>query len=298
MADLGPEGTRRILLRSARLEAGEAPQRLGGAILLAFFEPSTRTRLGFARSALDVGAATSEIGSTRFGAGTSAPESLEDTLMVAAAYFDVIVLRHTEVPATFPDGPASIVSAGLGTDEHPTQTLVDLATVAAEIGTIEGLRWGIVGDVRGSRSAHSLLRALRWFSPAEVRIMSPAGRGASHEFIEQLHASTAGPGEVDDLDVLYVAGLPPGSGEFALDDDRRRPWRVDRRTLDRLPPTARVLCPLPRIDEIDPVVDADPRSAWFRQSARGRFVRTAVLEVCWPRSAKTEFQDDGRKTEQ
>lgn len=282
VADLGAEGIRRILRRSADLAAGAAPSSLGGAVLLAFFEPSTRTRLGFARASIDIGAVPVDLDAVRFGARTSAPESLYDTLAVASEYYEVIVLRHEQVPKSLPPGPASIVSAGLGTDEHPTQALVDLAAVAAEFGVIEGLRWGIVGDLANSRSARSLLRALPLFEPAEVRLMAPPCRGASADLIEDLPARQTGPGEVDDLDVLYVAGLPPGTGPYALDEEGRRPWRVDSITMSRLPGHARVLCPLPRIDEIHPEIDEDRRCAWFRQSAGGRYVRTAVLEAIWP----------------
>lgn len=281
ITDLGAEGARHILRRTAELAAGASPRSLGGAVLLAFFEQSTRTRLGFARAAIDVGAVPVDLDALRFGARTSAAESLADTLAVASAYYEVIVLRHPEAPAAIPPGDAAIVNAGLGAEEHPTQALIDLAAVDAEFGAIEGLRWGIVGDLAGSRSAHSLLRALPWFEPAEVRLMAPPGRGAGDDVVARLRAHEAGPGDVDGLDVLYVAGLPPGQGAFALDEAGRRPWRVDQATLDRLSARARVLCPLPRIDEIDPAIDSDPRCAWLRQSARGRFVRTAVLEACW-----------------
>lgn len=289
--DLGEGRARAILQRANELAAGAPPRGLGGAVLLAFFEPSTRTRLGFARAAADVGAATIVLESTRFGAGTTAPESLGDTLAVAAEYAEVVVIRHPDYPLPLPSGPASVVSAGLGREEHPTQALIDLSAVEAEFGRVDGLRWGIVGDIGGSRSAKSLLRSLRWFAPAEVRLMAPVGREAHPEVVDGLPARQAGPGDVEGLDVLYVAGLPPGEGSARLTDDDRRPWAVGRATVDRLPPTGRILCPMPIIDEIDRRVDDDPRCAWFRQNARGRHVRTAVLEAFWPDRAGPSRSD-------
>jgi aspartate carbamoyltransferase catalytic subunit len=281
VADLGPEGIRRVLQRATNLAAGTKPQRLGGAVLLALLTPSTRTRLGFARAAVDVGAVPVMFEATRNAPTMSAPETLEDSLASVADYYEVIVLRTAQYPATLPEGSASIISAGLGQDEHPTQALIDLFSVQRELGRIEGLRWGFVGDLDWMRVVRSLLRALVWLDPAEVRLMAPPGRRPSPELLNDLPSSEAEPGDVEGLDVLYVAGLPPGSAELALDDAARRPWRVGPETMARLAPGARVLCPLPRVDEIDPEVDADPRSAWFRQSAAARFVRTAILEACW-----------------
>jgi aspartate carbamoyltransferase catalytic subunit len=283
VADLGPEGIRSVLRRATDLERGARPQRLGGAVLLAILTPSTRTRLGFARAAVDVGAVPVMFESARYAPTMSAPETLEDSLASVAEYYEVIVLRTAHYPSALPEGPASIISAGLGDDEHPTQALIDLFAVQRELGRIEGLRWGLVGDLNWMRVVHSLLRALVWFEPVEVRLMAPPGRGPAPELLRGLPCREAEPGDVEGLDVLYVAGLPPGSGELALDDASRRPWRVGPETMARLGPGARVLCPMPRVDEIDPQIDADPRSAWVRQSAGGRFVRAAVLEACWPR---------------
>jgi aspartate carbamoyltransferase catalytic subunit len=288
VADLGPEGIRTVLRRATDLDRGARPQRLGGAVLLAILTPSTRTRLGFARAAVDVGAVPVMFESARYAPTMSAPETLEDSLASVAEYYEVIVLRTAQYPPTLPEGPASIISAGLGEDEHPTQALIDLFAVQRELGRIEGLRWGLVGDLNWMRVVHSLLRALPWFEPAEVRLMAPPGRGPSPELLQGLPCREAEPGDVEGLDVLYVAGLPPGSGEFALDDAARRPWRVGPEAMARLGPGARVLCPMPRVDEIDFQVDADPRSAWVRQSAGGRFIRAAVLETFWPSGGENE----------
>jgi len=288
VADLGPEGIRSVLRRATDLERGARPQRLGGAVLLAILTPSTRTRLGFASAAVDVGAVPVMFEAARYAPTMSAPETLEDSLASVAEYYEVIVLRTAQYPSILPQGPASIISAGLGDDEHPTQALVDLFAVQRELGRIEGLRWGLVGDLNWMRVVHSLLRALAWFEPAEVRLMAPPGRGPAPELLSGLPCREAEPGDVEGLDVLYVAGLPPGLGEFALDDAARRPWRVGSETMTRLDSGARVLCPMPRVDEIDPQVDADPRSAWVRQSAGGRFVRAAVLEAVWPRRVEED----------
>ncbi|HEV8435646.1 MAG TPA: hypothetical protein VGR95_19710, partial [Thermoanaerobaculia bacterium] len=254
VADLGPEGLRSVLLRATNLAAGARAQRLGGAVLLAFLTPSTRTRLGFARAAVDVGAMPVMFEATRYAPTMSAPESLEDSLASVAEYYEAIVLRTSQYPSSLPQGSASIISAGLGQDEHPTQALIDLFAVQQELGRIEGLRWGLVGDLDWMRVIRSLLRALVWFEPAEVRLMAPPGRGPAPELLRNLPVREAEPGDVEGLDVLYVAGLPPGSGELALDDGARRPWRVGPETMARLGPGARVLCPLPRVDEIDPEV--------------------------------------------
>lgn len=279
--DLGRDGLDRLIRRAHLLKHGSAPERHPGLVALAFFQSSTRTRLGFARAAIDTGAIPVDIGTLRFTEGMSAAESLGDTVRMVDQVADVVILRHSDETA---EGTARalfgrpVVNGGLGSHEHPSQAVVDLFAIHSLLGRIDHLRWGIVGDLRGSRAAHSLLRALRWLSPAEVRLMVPLTRRPDARWTEGLHCEYPGQLDLSGLDVLYMAGLPAGTDPDRLSDEERGRWRLDRRRMDTLPPAARVLCPLPRIDEIDPDCDDEPRAAWFDQSAHGRWARVAVME--------------------
>lgn len=277
--DLGAEGFDALLARAAALAGGARAHERRGVALLAFFQASTRTRLGFARAAVDLGAAPLDLSGARHTAVMSAPESLGDTLRAVAGIADVVVLRHPDADEAGRavrglDRP--VVNAGLGDVEHPSQALVDLHAVATLRGGARRLRWGLVGDLAGSRSAHSLLRALRWYDPVEVRLLGPSRPDG---WTDGLAVSEADPDALAGLDVLYVAGLPAGSAWG--DPTTRARCRLDAARMARLPERALVLCPLPRVDEIDVAVDADPRAAWFRQADLGRWARLALLEHAW-----------------
>jgi aspartate carbamoyltransferase catalytic subunit len=248
-----------------------------------FYAPSTRTLVGFQSAAARLGGSTVVLTESRFGSGMSDLESLDDTVRVVSSYVDVIVLRHPNADALDRIAGLSsvpVINGGNGTEEHPTQAIIDLLAIRNWHRRLEGLRLGIVGDLRNSRSAHSLVRAMALFEPKELRLIAPPGR--------QLPSWVLTPGELPitsfedglhlrDLDVLYMAGLPEGEGKEQLAPAERAKFSLTQESARELPANAVILCPLPRIDEIDAGLDSRPNARYFDQSADGLFVRMAIL---------------------
>jgi len=286
IADLSSDEVLAILDRAEELRAGAPPtSRPGHVLALAFFESSTRTRVGFASAAIRSGWGTVDLSAGRHGSEMSAPESLSDTIRVVSAYSDAMVLRHPASDAwatAVAHTRCPLINGGNGNDEHPTQALIDLFAIRKATGRLEGLNVGIVGDICGSRAAHSLIKALSRLGQAEIRLMGPGSR------LDSAVAAAWGGGAghvtighdlvLADLDVLYVAGLPEGTGSERLSAFTRATFSILASRITDLPAWAAVLCPLPRIDEISQEVAGDVRCRFFQQSDDGESVRMAVLE--------------------
>lgn len=256
----------------------------GTLVGLFFFQSSTRTRLGFRAAVARLGSTSIELDAMRTDSGMSEEEAPFDAFRSVAGYCDLIVLRHRNEEVfrqMLEVSPVPVINGGCGTRHHPTQSLIDLFFIRSRLGRLEDLRIGIAGDLAGSRAARSLVEALRFFRVRELRLMAPADR--------QLEPATLGGNldevarhldnlDVRDLDILYMAGFPPGIGVNRANQSLRFRFRLTRELALQLPTSAPILCPLPRIDEIAADVDNLPQAAYFDQSQLGLFVRTAVLE--------------------
>lgn len=275
------------LIHSARefARGTAAGDRLGAVVGLLFFEDSLRTRVGFEAAAVRIGAGTTTVTSLRQTTQMAIPETLEDAARCVAPYCDVICLRHPDVDA--PDRISRLITTpllncGNGDDEHPTQALVDLLAIDELRGGIDGLRVAIVGDLLHMRVAHSLLLALSRYEAITVRCISPQALAMPERYARVFHAAggtlqAAQALELDDIDIVYVAGLPrtPQNNVTIADQDR---YRIESATVQRLAAHVRILCPLPRVDEIATTVDSTPQAAYFQQSALGLGMRMALLK--------------------
>jgi aspartate carbamoyltransferase catalytic subunit len=265
--------------------------RLHGRIMATlFYEPSTRTRLSFESAMVRLGGAVIGTEAAREFSSVIKGETLEDTIRMVGGYADVIVLRHDEAGAAARAAAVSavpIVNGGDGPGEHPTQALLDLYTIRSELGRIEGLHVALCGDLRYGRTARSLALLLSLFPGVRLSFVAPdvvqmrpdilalmGDRGVPYGVTDSLNA-VAG-----DVDVLYQTRIQKERFEDIGDFDRARgETRIDARVMAMLPGHAIVMHPLPRVDEIDPAVDADPRAAYFRQARNGVAIRMAVLEM-------------------
>lgn len=272
------------LLGSARAyRAGGGRRHPDALVLLAFYEDSLRTRIGFDAAAARLGARTTTILAERRSAAMWAPERIEDAVRSVGPWCDVVCLRAgAQAMATraadLLDAP--VVNCGNGTDEHPTQALVDLFAIEDQLGRVDGLTLALVGDLDAMRSAHSLALALGAYERVKVRCVCPPGLELPSAYADGLDALEATDAmDVDDVDVLYVAGLPAETRIGVLSAERQADYRVTPEVVARMPEHARVLCPLPRVDEIDPRVDDLDAAGYFAQSANALWVRMAILDA-------------------
>ncbi|MBI1799958.1 MAG: aspartate carbamoyltransferase catalytic subunit [Candidatus Eisenbacteria bacterium] len=272
-----------------RLRAGRfASDALRGfAVCNAFFEDSTRTRISFELAEQRLGAFHVTFGEA--GTSLNKGETLLDTLRVVTSMrVDIVVIRHRSAGAPHylaNNLDASVVNAGDGEHEHPTQGLLDLMTLRdAWHGRFEGRRIAIVGDIAHSRVARSAMVGLEAMG-ASVTVCGPATLMPAD--VEALGCDVAPTIEdaLEGADAVMALrlqrermerGLLPSSGEYA------RVWGVNARRVKRMKPDAVVMHPGPmnRGIEITPDVADDGRSVVFDQTANGIAVRCAVLAWC------------------
>jgi aspartate carbamoyltransferase catalytic subunit len=250
-----------------------------------FYEPSTRTRLSFDSAMASIGGNSlgiSDISSS----STQKGESLSDTVRIMSIYSDILVLRHTldgssRFASEISDKP--VINAGSGTEEHPTQAIQDLFTIKKEKKKIDGLKIGIVGDLKYGRTVYSLLYGLgnydvdvRLISPESLRIRSDS----TYEIKKKLDFTETTDIEeyLDELDVLYVTRIQkerfPDEEEYLK---VKGSYVVGLDMLKRMKDDSIILHPLPRIDEISSDVDKTKNAKYFEQAEYGKHTRAALL---------------------
>jgi aspartate carbamoyltransferase catalytic subunit len=268
-------------------ECHRAGDRLTGRLMaVLFYEPSTRTRLSFETAFMRLGGSTMGFSDIR-SSSVSKGETLSDTIRIVGSYADAIVIRHpaegsAQVAADLAGVP--VVSGGDGAHLHPTQTLTDLYFLRREKGHLEGLTVALCGDLLAGRTVHSLATALVRFG-AKVVCVAHKALSMPKYVLDEIHLRYGGTvSYVDrleecagDVDVIYMTRLqrerlPAELADIAIP-------RIDQAMLDLMGPETLILHPLPRVDEIAPEVDADPRAGYFRQAAAGVFVRMALLDM-------------------
>jgi len=253
-----------------------------------FFEPSTRTRLSF-ESAIkklggsSVGFAEPMVSSVKKG------ENLTDTIRVVENYVDAIVLRHPlEGSARLAAEVAiiPILNAGSGTEEHPTQALLDLYTIKRELGKIDGLTIAFLGDLRHGRTVHSLAYGLALYDDVKLYLSSPSLLKMRREIVDDV-SKNIDVIETDQLeplipkiDVLYVTRIQ--RERFPDIEEYEKIAASYEITLDTLRAAKRkmiLMHPLPRITEIAHEVDFSPHAKYFKEVWYGLVVRMGLLAL-------------------
>lgn len=279
-----------ILKKSREMElmARKNSNLLKGKILATlFFEPSTRTRLSFEAAILKLGGSAigfAEMESTSVKKG----ENLADTVRTVENYADVIALRHpldgaARLAAEYCKVP--IINGGSGSEEHPTQALLDLYTIQKEKQKIDKLKIAMVGDLRYGRTVHSLAYALSNYD-AELTLVSPESLRMRREVLRAIKSKisvteTASLERViDQSDVLYMTRIQkerfPDPAEYAK---VKGFYKIDLRSLANAKKDLIILHPLPRLDEISPEIDSTPQARYFQQVQSGITVRMALLAL-------------------
>ena len=257
----------------------------GSTLGYLFFEPSTRTRLSFE-------AAMALLGGTSIGiadvlsSSVHKGETLGDTVKIISSYCDVLALRHSLDGSSRFAAEASnkpVINAGSGTEEHPTQTIQDLFTIRKEKKKIDGLKIGIVGDLKYGRTVYSLLYGLSNYdvdvhliSPESLRIRSDSTYVIKKEL--SYTESTTLDDYIDDLDVLYVTRIQkerfPDEEEYV---NVKGSYVIGLDMIKKMKDDAIILHPLPRVDEISTDVDKTKQAKYFEQAEYGKYARAALL---------------------
>lgn len=259
----------------------------GKILATLFFEPSTRTRLSFEAAMLHLGG-TVEGFSDASNSSTSKGETLADTIRVVSSYVDVIAMRSPKEGAAllaskFSECP--IINAGDGGHYHPTQTLTDLVTIRALKGGFEGHTIGFCGDLKFGRTVHSLTEAMCRYKNVKFVFISPEELKIPDwvsNFLDEANIpySTASRLEdvIGDLDILYMTRVQ--KERFFNEQDYLRlkdSYILDKAKMELARKDMIVLHPLPRVNEISPKVDSDPRAAYFKQVKYGMYARMALI---------------------
>ncbi|KAF5279207.1 hypothetical protein FQR65_LT03454 [Abscondita terminalis] len=252
-----------------------------------FYEVSTRTSCSFSAAMQRLGGRVIYMDETS--SSVKKGETLEDSIAVMAGYADVVVLRHPTPGSVLKASHhcrKPLINAGDGVGEHPTQALLDIFTIREEIGTVNGLTITLVGDLKNGRTVHSLARLLTLYN-VQLRYVSPSNLKMP-DHIVQFVKSKGIPQEeyatldmvLSDTDVLYMTRIQ--RERFSSQEEYEKAcghFVVTPQLMTRAKRRMVVLHPLPRVFEISPEFDTDPRAAYFRQAECGMFVRMALLAM-------------------
>ena len=239
-----------------------------------FLEPSTRTRLSFEVAAKRLGSNVISV-SSKEESSRMKGETISDTIKIVSQYVDAVVVRSTEPYEEYSDViTVPTINAGDGSNEHPTQSLVDAFTIWKKLSRVSDLKIGLVGDLQYSRTVHSLIKMLpdNFFylhgnsNLGEVNENFISVENEEH-FLETL----------PHLDVLYLTRMQ--SERWNLDDETNSEgyFQLGEKHLDLLSEKSIIMHPLPRGKELPTFVDDDPRAVYFQQAKWGVYMRMAIL---------------------
>jgi aspartate carbamoyltransferase catalytic subunit len=252
-----------------------------------FYEPSTRTRMSFEAAMASLGGSSIGIADLK-SSSVEKGESLADTIRVIDLYSDVILLRHpldgsSRFAAELSKNP--IINAGSGSEEHPTQALLDLYTILKEKGTIDGLSVAIVGDLKYGRTVYSLLYGLANYK-VDVHLVSPSSLKVRKESIYEIQDKLRikEHGRLDEVlteaDVIYITRIQrerfPDVQEY---EKVKGTYTIDENTLANAKSDVAVMHPLPRMDEISQSIDHTKNAIYFKQASYGKELRAALLAL-------------------
>lgn len=257
----------------------------GKLLATLFYEPSTRTRFSFEAAMLRLGGQVvgfSEPKSSSVAKG----ESIADTIRTIGCYADIAVMRHPKEGAPRLASKASVIpviNAGDGGHQHPTQTLTDLLTIRSTKKLIGNQVIGLCGDLKFGRTAHSLVKALAKYDNVRFIFISPPELTIPDYILDDLddnaYRLTDNLDEViDQLDILYMTRIQ--KERFFNEEEYLRLkgyYILTKDKLDSAKDDMIVMHPLPRVDEIHPDVDSDPRAVYFAQAKYGMYVRMALI---------------------
>ena len=255
-------------------------QSLRGKILLnVFFEASTRTSLSFETAMKQLGGEV--ISFNQNVSSMIKGESYEDTIRTLAVYGDIMILRdpnidNLQIASKIVKIP--LINAGNGSGEHPTQALLDLYTIYKKFDNINNKNILFMGDIKNSRTIHSLLDLLKFYPKIKTYLLAYYGLESEVNLLKQDSTILSREDEIDfnQFDVIYMTRLQK---ERELDDSQSKSadFIIDKLFLRKLKKDCIIMHPLPRNNEIDPEIDDDERVYYFKQMENGVRIRKTLI---------------------
>ncbi|MEG1554062.1 MAG: aspartate carbamoyltransferase [Rikenellaceae bacterium] len=285
--DFSKEEILRIMDIAADFEANPQQQVLAGKVIASlFFEPSTRTRLSFESAINRLGGRVIGFSDTSNTSQTKG-ETFHDTISTISNYSDMIVMRHSvEGAARYATEVASvpIVNAGDGSNQHPSQTLLDLYSIKKTQGTLNDITVMMVGDLKYGRTVHSLIQALSHFN-AKIILVSPEELDLPSEYIHFMKDKNMEYSEtrdmmehIKDVDIIYMTRVQRERFSDLMEYERvKDAYVLHRSMLEGTRENMKILHPLPRVNEISTDVDDTPQAYYFQQTRNGVYTRMAII---------------------
>ena len=286
--DISKEEILELLKTAAYFEEHPNQKILDGKVIATlFFEPSTRTRLSFETAVNRLGGRI--IGfSDPAATSTSKGETLKDTIIMVGNYAAVIIMRHylegaAKYASEVTDTP--IINAGDGAHQHPSQTMLDLYSIYKTQGSLDNLTVTMVGALKYGRTVHSLLMALSHFNVKfqfvacdELRMPEEFRTFCDRNGIQYTEHREFSAEVINSSDILYMTRVQ--RERFTDLDEYERVkniYTLRNAMLADSRPNLRILHPLPRVGEINPDVDDNPKAYYFNQAQNGLYARQAII---------------------
>ena len=282
------EDIMRILDRATLFERNPNRDFLQGRVVATlFFEPSTRTRLSFETAVCRLGGKVIGFSDASTSSSTKG-ETLKDTIKIVSNYADAIVMRHyLEGAAQYATevSPVPIINAGDGSNQHPSQTLLDPYSIRQTQGSLEQKTIVMVGDLKYGRTIHSLIEGMQPFSPRFI-FVAPKELALPEEYRSYCREHSIPFEEVTEFtseviaeaDILYMTRVQRERFSDPEEYERvKNVYILDRELLRLAKPNLKILHPLPRVQEIAQEVDDHPAAYYFRQALNGLYVRQSIL---------------------
>lgn len=291
MEDLSVSEIEEYLHDAQKIESMPLAERvkyLPGRIMASlFFEPSTRTRLSFESAMHQLGGSVIGFAETA-ATSLSKGESFTDTIHTVENYTDILVIRHPgegTARLAAKESHLPVINAGDGSNQHPTQTLLDLYTIQKDLGKIAGLKVAFVGDLKYSRTVHSLIRALMKLNVTDFTLVAPESLRLQKYFMMtdqpekyRFHETESLEEAIRYCDVIYMTRIQrerfPDLVEYEKVKDT---YVLTAEMLAEAQPHLRVLHPLPRVNEIAYDVDKTKHAGYFPQTRNGVIIRQAII---------------------
>lgn len=254
---------------------------------LLFFEPSTRTEQSFRSAAQRIGMGIIGFNDTSV-TSIHKGETFTDTIRIMESYADVLIIRHPLSGSAKEAADAAeipVINAGDGTNQHPTQTLLDLYTILKESGKIDGVSIAFMGDLKYGRTVHALSLALSHFKVKQIFISHPT-LAMPKEFLEKLQERRIVYEEYDHLpeqlevNYLYQTRVQKERFNNLKEYQKIKDKFILQSSFTRyLNQGVKLMHPLPRVNEIDPSLDVHPNAIYFSQARNGLYIREALLAL-------------------